>query len=76
MFVLIAQDMRNVTVQLQKLLVPTDKKTILKTIFICFVVFLILSQDNLYKMLAVQDRVAPVEPRPIKPQDVAKGVQS
>ena len=35
-FVLIAQDVRDVTVQLQKILVPKDRKTWLTAIFICF----------------------------------------
>ena len=34
-FVVIAQDVRAVTVQLQKILVPNDRKTWLKAIFIC-----------------------------------------
>ena len=76
MFVLIAQDVRDVTVQLQKLFVLKDRKTSLKVIFICFVIFVVLSQDNLYRMLAVEDRVAPVEPRPIRLHDVVKGARS
>ena len=76
MFVPIAQDVRDVTVQLQKLLVPKDRKTILKVIFICFVVIAVLSQDYLYRMLAVEDRGAPVEPRPINLKDVVKDGRS
>ena len=76
MFVLIAQDVRDVTVKLQKILVPKDRKTSLKVIFICFVLFVVLSQTDLYRMLAVEDRGAPVEPRPINLKDVVKDGRS
>ena len=57
-FVLIAQDVRDVTVQLQKILVPKDRTALLKIIFIGFIVFVAFSQEFIYKIKAFQDHYA------------------
>ena len=57
-FVLIAQDVRDVTVQLQKILVPKDRTALLKVIFIGFIVFVAFSQEFHYKVIAFQNHYA------------------
>ena len=57
-FVLIAQDVRDVTVHLQKIMVPAEKKTLWKAIFLCFVAYVLFSEDIFYELLASKDRFA------------------